>query len=151
MASGGSIDDLAFDARTGTLVVVELKTGIYDLQRTLAKLDEKVRLAPTIARRIGWSTRLVVAALIVSDTRTNRRRVAAHRALLLRFACRGRAALSWLADPTPPVEGLLLFVPLSDVRGTHGRRAGRQRVRHSRLVSSVGRGQDESQAAPEGA
>lgn len=84
----GSIDDLAVDARTGTLVVSELKTGIYDLQRTLAKLDEKVRLAPTIGRRLGWDARRVVAALIVSDTRTNRRRVAEHGAL----CCRGSRA-----------------------------------------------------------
>jgi transcriptional regulator with XRE-family HTH domain len=133
----GSIDDLCFDRATGTLVVSELKTGLYDMQNTLAKIDEKERLAPMIAGRFGWDVQRVVSCLVVADTRTNRRHVAKHGALLARFACRGRAAFAWLANPTPKVGGLLVFVPLSDLRGTHGRRAGRQRVRHSRDVPSV--------------
>ena len=42
----GSIDDLAYDEATATLLVTELKTGIYDAQRTVAKLDEKVPHRP---------------------------------------------------------------------------------------------------------
>ena len=133
----GSIDDLAFDASTGTLVCTELKTGIYEANRVVAKVDEKTRLASGIGRRVGWRVRRVVPALVLADTRTNRRRVAEHEALFGRFECRGRAARAWLRDPTEPVSGLLLFVPLSDVRGTHGRRAGRQRVRPLRGQSSV--------------
>jgi transcriptional regulator with XRE-family HTH domain len=134
----GSIDDLCFDAATGTLLVSELKTGLYDMQRTLAKVDEKERLAPMIAGRFGWDVKRVVRCLVIADTRTNRRHVAYHAAVLSRFECRGRTAFSWLADPaTGMVVGMLVFVPLSDLRGTHGRRAGRQRVRHSRAELSV--------------
>lgn len=134
----GSIDDLAFDPRTGTLLVSEMKTNIYDAQRTLAKMDEKERLAAEIARRFGWVVRRVVGCLVLADTRTNRRRIQAHAALFGRFDCRGRAVDAWLADPARSARGLLLFVPLSNVRGTHGRRAGRQRVRHSNDRPSVG-------------
>lgn len=69
----GSIDELAFDPATGTLLVTELKTGIYDGGATVAKLDEKVRLASSLARRRGWSARRVVPALVVAESRTNRR------------------------------------------------------------------------------
>ena len=127
----GSIDDLAFDPTTGTLLVSELKTGIYDAQRTLAKIDEKERLAAGIAARFGWQVRRVVSCLVVADTRTNRRRVQQHEALFKRFDRRGRAAAAWLADPVTAAGGLLVFIPLSNLRGTHGRRAGRQRVRRA--------------------
>ena len=133
----GSIDDLAYDETTGTLLVSELKTGIYDAGRTLMKTDEKARLAAGISRRFGWKVRHVVGCFVIADTRTNRRRVAEHDTLFARYTCRGRAALAWLRDPTPAIEGLLLFVPLSDVRGTHGRRAGRQRVRRPHGSPSV--------------
>jgi hypothetical protein len=134
----GSIDELAFHPASGVLLVVELKTGIFETWRTMAKLDEKVRLAARVARRLGWSVERVVPALVIADTRTNRRRVEQHASMFGRLGVRGRSARAWLRDPArSEVDGLLLFVPLSDVRRTHGRRAGRQRVRSSRGVSSV--------------
>jgi transcriptional regulator with XRE-family HTH domain len=134
----GSMDDLAFHPASGVLLVTELKTGIYETWRTMAKLDEKARLAPRVAHRFGWSVKRVVPALVVADTRTNRRRIEQHAAMFGRLDCRGRTARAWLRDPArSAVDGLLLFVPLSDVRGTHGRRAGRQRVRSSRSTPSV--------------
>lgn len=128
----GSIDDLAFDPLTGTLLVSELKTGIYDAQRLLAKMDEKERLAADVARRFGWVVRQVVSCLVIAETRTNRRRIQQHASLFSRFDCRGWAAWAWLDDPTQGASGVLVYLPLSDVRGTHGRRAGRQRVRHAK-------------------
>jgi len=136
----GSIDDLSFDSVSGTLLVTELKTGVYDAQRALAKLDEKARVASGVARRFGWVVRRVIPALVLAESRTNRRRIGEHRALFARFDCRGRAARAWLREPSRAgINGLLLFVPLSDVRGMHGRRAGRQRVRPPRLPASVAR------------
>lgn len=133
----GAIDDMAYHPASRTLVVSELKSGIYDAQSTLAKLDEKERLAVGIAERFGWRVDRVVACLVVAEGRTNRRRIEAHPALFGRFDCRGRNATAWLRDPTRPVGGLLVFEELSDRRGMHGRRAGRQRVRHPRASSSV--------------
>lgn len=133
----GSIDDLAFDELTGTLLVSELKTGIYDAQRMLAKMDEKERLALEVARRFGWAVRRIVSCLVVAESRTNRRRIQDHAALFSRFHCRGRDAWAWLDDPMRHATGLLIFLPLSDVRGTPGRRAGRQRVRHGAPRMSV--------------
>lgn len=136
----GSIDDLAFDPASRVLVVTEIKTGIYEVGATLAKMDEKERLAPGIARRLGWVAQRVVPCLVLADTRTNRRRLVDHVAQFARFDCRGHAAAAWLRDPTRPIGGLLIFEKVSSVRGTHGRRAGRQRVRHPKGSSSVGGG-----------
>ena len=133
----GSIDDLAYHPLSRTLVVTEIKTGIFDAQATLAKLDEKERLAADIAERFGWRVDRVVACLVVAEGRTNRRRIEEHPTLFGRFDCRGRAASAWLRDPTRPVRGLLVFENLSNGRQAHGRRAGRQRVRHGRPRPSV--------------
>ncbi len=135
----GSIDELAYHAASRSLLVVELKTVIADTQALLARLDAKVRLAPRLARRLGWQVERVVPCLVVADTKTNRRRVAAHPAAFAEFACRGLAARRWLAAPLTPTGGLLLFEPppRSDVRGAHVRPPGRQRIRHLRTDASV--------------
>ncbi|MGI8828169.1 MAG: helix-turn-helix domain-containing protein [Candidatus Limnocylindria bacterium] len=129
----GSIDDLAYHPDTRTLLVTEIKSGLYDVQETLARLDQKERLGREVARRFGWEVDHVVACLIVAEGRSNRRRVEMHPALFGRFDCRGRGVAAWLRAPNRPVGGLLLFEKLSVSRGVHGRRAGRQRVRHRRV------------------
>jgi transcriptional regulator with XRE-family HTH domain len=133
----GSIDDLAYHPPSRTLAVTEIKTGIFDAQATLAKLDEKERLAADIAQRFGWRVDRVVSCLVVAEGRTNRRRIEQHPTLFSRFDCRGRAASVWLRDPTRPIRGLLVFENLSNGHQTHGRRAGRQRVRRPRPNLSV--------------
>jgi len=125
----GSIDDLAFHAESGILLVTELKTGIYSADATLAKLDEKVRLADGIAQRFGWVAEQVVPCLVVAEGRTNRRRIETHPAMFAGFDRRGWSARRWLGHPTNAVRGLLIFESLSDGHAMRGRRAGRQRVR----------------------
>jgi hypothetical protein len=54
----GSIDLLAWHEPTATLLVIEVKTELVSVEATLRKHDEKVRLAPRIARdRLGWAVR----------------------------------------------------------------------------------------------
>lgn len=133
----GRIDQLAFHAPTGVLEVTEVKTGIWDVQETLGRLDAKVRLAPTVAAERRWRIRRVVGALVIADGRTVRRRVTEHRVLFARYEVRGRAAHAFVRDPRRAAEGLLVFLPLS--RTTHGglRRAGQRRVRLPRNSPSV--------------
>ena len=50
----GSIDILAFHEATGSLLVIEIKTVVPDLQGTLGTLDRKVRVATQIAAERGW-------------------------------------------------------------------------------------------------
>lgn len=124
----GRIDLLAFDRLTGTLEVVEAKTGIWDVQDTIGRLDAKVRLAPRMAADRGWRPRRVVGALVVLEGRTARRRVAQHHVLFARFETRGRAASAFVRDPRRHADGLLAFVSLPRTTQDRLRRPGQQRV-----------------------
>lgn len=125
----GRIDQLAFHPPTGILEVTEGKTGIWDVQETLGRLDAKVRLAPRVAAQRGWRVRKVVGALVIADGRTVRRRVADHATLFARYETRGRAAYAFVRDPRRAAEGLLVFVPLPRTNQGGLRRAGQRRVR----------------------
>jgi hypothetical protein len=125
----GRVDAVAFHEQTGTLLVVEVKVRLGDVQDTLGKLDVKARLGPQLARQLGWpQPRRVLPCLVVADGRSARRIVADHAALFARFNLRGQAARRWLAAPTAePVTGVLLFEPLPDSHGVTTKRLVRRR------------------------
>jgi transcriptional regulator with XRE-family HTH domain len=105
----GSIDILAFHGRTATLLVVEVKSVVPDIQATLATLDRKVRLGPQVARSRGWTPEGTGRLLVIGADRTSRRRVAAHEATFrLALPVRGFDVDRWLRDPkpSPPFAGL---------------------------------------------
>jgi hypothetical protein len=136
----GRIDLLAYRRSHETLVVVEVKTMIVDLQALLGGLDVKARVAPDVARSLGWTPRRVVPAIVVADGSTVRRRLADFDALLARYACRGHAALAWLREPAVAVPGLLVVTKTPPPGRNSARRAGRRRVRvPHRLPPSAGR------------
>ena len=68
----GSIDVLAFHPGTRTILVVEVKSVVADVQATLVVFDRKTRLATEIARQRGWVGRGVGRVLVVADRRTAR-------------------------------------------------------------------------------
>jgi transcriptional regulator with XRE-family HTH domain len=135
----GRIDMLAFHAASGVLEITEAKTGIWDVQDTIGRLDVKIRLAPRIAAQRGWTVRRVVGALIVAEGRTARRRIADHATLFDRFDTRGRAAYAFVREPqrAMPATGLLVFLPLSSANQAWLRRAGQRRVRLRAAAPSV--------------
>lgn len=117
----GSIDILAWHAPTRTVLVIELKTEIVDVQEMLGTLDRKRRLAGRIARTRGWAPAVVATWLIVSSSRTNRRRVDAHRAMLRNaLPSDGRAMNAWLVAPRGPIAALSLWPRTDGERGTAG-------------------------------
>jgi transcriptional regulator with XRE-family HTH domain len=125
----GWVDLLAWHAETATLLVIEIKTAIVDLQDLIGIVDRKVRLAPRIGRDRGWTPRVVASWVIVAEGATNRRRVGAHSALLrAAFPADGRAMRQWLRDPVERIAALSFF---SYSTGDNVKRefAGRQRVR----------------------
>ena len=107
----GVIDVLAWHASTRTLLVIELKTEIVDIQEALGTLDRKTRLAPRIARERGWFPRAVSVWLIVADDTANRRRAQAHRATLrAALPSDGRVMRRWMRNPRgDAVRGLSLW------------------------------------------
>jgi transcriptional regulator with XRE-family HTH domain len=117
----GSIDVLAFHPPTGSLLVIEVKSTIPDVQATLAGIDRKARLADRVARERGWRVRTVSRWLVVPDTTTVRRRVDQH-AATFNAALPGRtvALRRWAAKPTGAVAGIM-FLPCSPETGQRGR------------------------------
>jgi transcriptional regulator with XRE-family HTH domain len=108
----GRCDLVAWHPGTRTLLIVEMKTRIGDLQETLGRLDVKARLGGIIAEQVGWGhPLLVVPALVLDEQATNRRVLRDHQAQFRRFGLRGRAALAWLRRPSQAarVSGLLWF------------------------------------------
>ena len=133
----GSIDLLAWHAATSTLLVVEIKSELVSVEATLRKLDEKVRLAPAVAAaRFGWHPIHVGRLLVLPDERSERRRVAAHRAILdSSFPQRSHAARRWCRSPVGSVAALLFMSAGAD-RGWSP--PGRHRIR-PRLRTNVAR------------
>lgn len=126
----GRIDLLAFHPATRVLLVIELKSELVDVQSLLGSLDVKVRLAPAIVDRLGWSPRAVVPAIVFLEHSATRKRLARIDTLFDRFDVRGKAALSWLRRPTDAMpHGLLWFARAKQRPGSHGPRV---RVRGSR-------------------
>ena len=96
----GSIDVLAFHSATATLLVVEVKSVVPDVQATFVTLDRKLRLAPEIGRERGWRPSRLGRLLVVREDRTARRRVSAHATTFAGvFPARGWAVRRWLQDP----------------------------------------------------
>ena len=129
----GRIDALAFHPASRTVLVIELKTVVADLQDLLGGLDVKTRLAIRVARRLGWDPLLTVPAIVLLDHTTNRRRIGAHERLLARFALRGRAARQWLRRPADRPTGLMLLM-----NAPNPNRTGVRRVRVTRGMARRG-------------
>ena len=115
----GTIDILAFHEPTGSLLVIEIKSVVPDLQAMLGSLDRKTRLAADIARERGWRVRSVSRLLVLPDDRTARRRVERHDATF-RAALPSRtvAVRRWLRAPAGRIAGVLF---LTDVQQTSAR------------------------------
>ena len=129
----GSVDILAWHAATGRLIVIEIKTEIASAEELLRRHDEKVRLAPKLARdRIGVTPRSVARLLVLADRTSNRSRLARLEASVgATYPARGAAVRRWIADPsaTAAMHGLLFL------REPDRTRRGIRRVRRARCTS----------------
>jgi transcriptional regulator with XRE-family HTH domain len=125
----GRIDLLAFHPPSGTLLVVEVKTELADLQELLGSLDVKSRHATAIAVERGWQPERIATLLAVADTSANREVVRRHATLFGRFERHAGRIAAWIHRPRATTNDLLLYVPAE-----HARRgawlATRRRVRH---------------------
>jgi transcriptional regulator with XRE-family HTH domain len=106
----GSIDVLAWHAATATLLVVEVKSVIADLQDLLHGLDRKARLAPEIAKARGWRPTSVARLVVVAESPTSRGRVKRHASILdAVLPLRGHDLREWMRAPTRSISGLLFL------------------------------------------
>jgi transcriptional regulator with XRE-family HTH domain len=105
----GSMDVLAWHAPSRTILVVEVKSVIADVQGTLAPLDRKERLAIRLAFDRGWHAERVAVLLVIAASATARRRIAAHeRTFAARLPDRARSIRRFIQDPagSRPVRGI---------------------------------------------
>ena len=107
----GAIDILAWHAPTGTLLVVEVKTRLWDIQDLLSVLDRKRRLLPGLVRReIGWQARAIGVLLVLPEMSTHRHVVDRHSSTFgAALPHRQREVRSWLANPVGDLRGILFF------------------------------------------
>ena len=136
----GAIDVLAWHEPTRSLLVIELKTELVDMQETVGTLDRKVRLAVKVAREHGWDPLTVSSWLLIAESPTNRRAFGRHQAMLgQRFTVDGHAMAAWLRRPGGRVHALSFLSP-SHRTGTGRRLAPVTRVRRPRHArAEVGR------------
>ena len=119
----GVIDILAWHPGRRALLVIELKTDLADINELVGTFDRKRRLARQIAAERGLDPVSVSAWLIVTSSRTNRRRLQVHEAMLRAgLPDDGRIIRRWLRDPVGSVNGLSLW---TDTHGATGGPASR--------------------------
>lgn len=122
----GAIDILAFHRPTGSLLVIEIKSVVPDLQAMLSTLDRKARLARSIAMDHGWQVTSISRLLVLPDDRTARRRVDRHAAIFdTALPTRTVAVRHWLRRPVGTLAGILFLPDARHVGGRH--RVGRAR------------------------
>lgn len=107
----GSIDVFAWHAPSGQVAVNEVKATIADAGRTVMGVDRKGRLAPIIARKLGWTCIGVSRFLVVAEGATGRRRIAEHGSIFrTAFPLGGRESRAWIHAPTArPVAGVMFL------------------------------------------
>ena len=128
----GVVDLLAWHVATRSLLLVEVKTEIADVSNLLAVADRRRRLASAIAAPFDWLPATVAQWVVVAESRTNERRLAAHRAFIrAAFPADGRAIRGWLRNPHGPIAALS-FLPGSSGSSARRRAAPTQRVRDAR-------------------
>jgi transcriptional regulator with XRE-family HTH domain len=139
--SHGWIDLLAFDPRTGTLIVIEIKTSIRDLGEVERQLGWYERSASAAAARLGWQPRRVVSWVLVLATEEADAFVRTNGDIVSRAFPRRAVEMAGLAAfgtwPEPGERGLALIDPRSRRRDwlircrTDGRRSAAPFIDHA--------------------
>jgi transcriptional regulator with XRE-family HTH domain len=136
----GVVDVIAWHAASRTLLVIELKTRIVDINDLMTSMDIRGRLAHRIARGHGWDPVAIGLWVVVAPGRTNGRALAEHATVLrAKFPDDGRVMRRWLAKPSGSVAALS-FMPQVHL-GDLGRDPTTPR-RVRRKVASVDSGQE---------
>lgn len=115
--SHGWIDLLAFDPRSGTLLVIEVKTRVDDLGAIERQLVWYERSAWPVARDLGWEPRRAASWLLLLASEEVERALRANRSTLeLSFPRRAGDMLEDLGSPNrvpPGARALALVDPTS--------------------------------------
>jgi len=106
----GSIDLLAVHPPTGSLLVIEVKSVVPDVQATLVGIDRKARLGSQVARERGWAPGPVSRLLVMPEDRTARRRIKRHGATFrVALPAANVEVRHWLRAPVGRIAGILFL------------------------------------------
>jgi hypothetical protein len=119
----GSIDVLAWNAASGAVLLIEVKSEIHDIEETLRRFHGKVRLAPDITfAELGWRPTTIGAALVVPESSAARRRLESYAATFgSMFPDRGRDLRPWLRAPVRPLSAVWFLSPVAIGADPHSR------------------------------
>jgi transcriptional regulator with XRE-family HTH domain len=144
----GSIDVLAWHPARGAIAVNEVKATVTDAGRTVTGVDRKARLAPIVAKRLGWTCLAVSRFLVVAEGATSRRRIAEHAATFgAAFPLGGRESRAWIAGPSGRSVAGLIFLSSAHRVGAIGSSPPAGRVR--RPNGHTGRWLDRPKPSPD--
>jgi transcriptional regulator with XRE-family HTH domain len=135
----GSVDLLAWQPAARSLLVIETKSHLWDLQSTLMTLDRKRRLVPAlIGQERDWRADLTGTLLVLPETRAHRRVVERHESTF-RGALPDRQirVKEWLEKPYGELRGIW-FLNI-DRQAVTRQRARRRRVRPKGLFATFRR------------
>jgi transcriptional regulator with XRE-family HTH domain len=106
----GSVDVLAWHAPTRTLLIVEVKSRMTDLQNMLMSLGRKLRLVPDeVRRQLGWDPLAVGRIVVTPGTTESRAVLAGHRSMFdASLPSRAMEIRRWLRSPHGPIAGVWL-------------------------------------------
>jgi transcriptional regulator with XRE-family HTH domain len=101
----GAADIVAWHPATRTLLIVEVKTRVGDVQATTSTFGRKVRLLPEVLRREErWDALEVARLLVIADTQANRAVVRDHqRTFDSIWPERTSATRRWIRRRTTPL------------------------------------------------
>jgi len=139
----GSVDVLAWHAQTRTLLIVEVKSRLTDLQATFTSIATKLRIVPMLVRRdLEWDPIHVARLIVLPGTTANRSIVARHAATFASlFPDRMPAIRAWLRRPDRALGGVWFLSGSQDTTHKHVLRVRRRRRAaregSKRAVSSV--------------
>jgi transcriptional regulator with XRE-family HTH domain len=134
----GVVDLVAWNAACRAILLIELKTELVDIGDLLSTMDRRRRLASVIGAAFGWEPDVIGSWVVLTDSRTNRRRLADHATVLrAAFPMDGRSVAGWLLDPSTPAAALW-FLPFDD-EGRFGPRPGPRRRVHVRTPPTTRR------------
>ena len=104
----GSVDIVAWMASTRSLLIIEVKSSIVDLQDLFAALGRKERVVPgLLLRQRGWRAATVSRVVALPGTTANRSIVRAHTASFdATLPTRTRGVRRWLRSPVGTMAGV---------------------------------------------
>lgn len=146
----GSIDAFAWHSACRAALNVEVKTRLVDLQDLLSKIDRKRRLAPILARELGWKPLFFGNVLVLPDETWARNAVARFDPLFAAaLPMRTADVQRWLKRPDGEIRGIWFL--LNDTAGSATRRQGgsmRVRPRRSAALASIPRSRSGALSGP---